>query len=581
MRFTLEDSRRLTGPNLLSPGPGAILDVRVEDGTPERLVTAWEQRVHQMLEAIGWSAERTFTRVHRDGVDLAISAPIDALYAATGVNEWALAAAVADIAGRAPADEPAQAARRLAAEIAAESNSALLGLRDAAAARGVMFLSDDETASVGMGAGSWVWPIDDLPRPEDVDWPRVHDIPLALVTGTNGKTTTVRLLAAMLRAGGRRPGFSSTDGVYVGDEQVQAGDFSGPGGARSVLRDRRVEAAVLETARGGMLRRGLGVPRADGVAVTNVGADHVGEYGLYDVEGIAAAKLVVARAVAAGGRLVLNADDAALAGQRPPGAAELVWTSRCSAADFVARNLAAGGEAVLVEDGAFIRRRGSSTTRVLGVDEAPITLGGAAAFNVENALVALALAPAVGVSDEAAAAALAGFEPSAEGLPGRSNLFRLGGATLLVDFVHNPHGMNALAETVLRLPARRRLVVLGQAGDRDDASIRALVRAACRMRPDRIVAKELPSYLRGRGTGEIPRLIREEVRATCPRVEVVDAADDLEAVRSALEWCADGDLLVLAVHAQRDEVIGWLASLDRMRWRPGRALPPPAGGPEA
>ena len=146
--------------------------------------------------------------------------------------------------------------------------------------------------------------------------------------------------------------------------------------------------------------------------------------------------------------------------------------------------------------------------------------------------------------------------------------------TAIVDFAHNPHGMEALAVTVRRLPARRRLVVIGQAGDRDDVSIRALARSALEMRPDRVVVKELTRYLRGREPGEVSGVIRDELRAVAPELEVVVAGDDLEAVCAAVGWCAEGDLLVLPVHARRDEVLGWLAMLERTGWRPGMPVPP-------
>lgn len=577
MQFTLEDSRRLTGPNLVSPGPGAVLDVRIEAAAATGLVAAWERRVRQILAAVGWSAQSIFTRTHRTGVSLVISAPIDALYAATEVNEWALEAAVAELAGEAA--EPLEvAAARLRDLIEAESNPPLLRLQAAAAGHGVVFLSDDDEASVGMGAGSRTWPVGELPAPDEVPWTEIHDIPAVLVTGTNGKTTTVRLLAAMVEATGRTAGFTSTDGIFVGDELRDGGDWSGPGGARSVLREGDVEVAILETARGGMLRRGLGVPRAEGAAVTNVGLDHLGEYGLHDVEDIADAKLVVARAVEGGGRLVLNADDPVLARRAAPRRADLVWFSRHPDAEPVAAHLADGGEAVVVEDGAFVRRWGADRTRMLGIEEAPITLDGAAAHNVENALAALALASALGVTDEDAARALAAFRPTAEQLPGRGNLFRFGEATVLVDYVHNPHGMAALAETVLALPARRRLVVIGQAGDRDDASIRELARSVFRMRPDCVVVKELTRYLRGREPGEVPRLIREELEKADTGVEILDGGGELESARRALEWCADGDLVVLPIQATREEIMRLLTSLEESGWHPGDRLPDGGSG---
>lgn len=572
----LSDSRRLTGPSLLLGEPGAVLDIAPgadDPDLPERLLEAWSVRLREMLGAVGWDDRRHFSRRHATGASLAVSAPIDALYAATEINEWALAAALADLHGADPDESAADAARRLRAAIESEANPPLLRLRDAAERRGVMFLSDDEFASVGMGAGSLTWPVGSLPDPGAVLWDDVYDVPLVMVTGTNGKTTTVRLLAAMVTAAGRTPGFSSTDGVFVGGDLLDAGDYSGPGGARTVLRDRRVEAAVLEVARGGMLRRGLGAPRADGVLVTNVGVDHLGEYGLHDIQQLADAKMVIARAVERGGVLVLNADDPVLAGRRAPGEARLVWISREPGAGPVQEHLASGGTAVVVEDDAFVRRIGSNETGLIPVDEVPVTLRGLATYNVSNVLGAVALAPSLGIADEAIARALAAFLPGAEDLPGRTNVFRFGGVTAIVDFAHNPHGMDALASLVRRLPAGRRLVVIGQAGDRDDDSIRALTRAALGMQPDHVIVKELVRYLRGREPGEVPDLICGELTAAGSGVRVSRIDGETAAVRAALEWAAPDDVLVFPIQVERGRVTELLAHLEETGWSAGDPVP--------
>lgn len=573
MQLTVEDSRRLTGPNLVSDGPGAVLEVRVDGGSAESLVTAWELRARQVLDAVGWTDERLQLRTHKTGVSLAFSAPIDALYAATEVNEWALEAAVADLNNAAPAEDLRHAAARLRSVIAEESNPALLALRDAAAQRGVMFLSDDDEASVGMGTGSRTWPVDALPAPDTVNWDEVYDVPLVMVTGTNGKTTTVRLLAAMVRSSGRVPGFSCTDGVFVGDELADSGDFSGPGGAREVLRDRRVDVAILESARGGMLRRGLAAPRADGVLVSNVAVDHMGEYGLHDIDHMADAKLVIARAVASGGTLVLNADDPVLARRGPPGQATLVWTTRDGQSSHIRNHVAGGGSAVVADESSFIRITAGQATELLPIADAPVTLGGAALYNVDNVLAALALAPVLGVSDEDACSALKVFSPTPESLPGRTNVFHLADVTAVVDYAHNPHGIEALTDMVLRLPASRRLVVIGQAGDRDDDAIRNLARSAVAMKPERIIIKELSRYLRGREPGEVPRIIRDELERLPTHAEIVGIDGELAAVRDALAWCEPGDLLVLPIQEERAEVIGLLTALEARGWSAGEALP--------
>jgi len=573
MQLVLEDSRRLTGPNLVSDGPGAILEVRVEGGSSDSLVAAWQIRARQILDAVGWPDERLQFRTHQTGVSLAFSAPIDALYAATEVNEWALDAAVADLGGEMPAEDLASAAARLGEVIKHETNPALLALRDAAAAHDVMFLSDDDEASVGMGIGSCTWPVDALPTPGDVLWHEVHDVPLVMVTGTNGKTTTVRLLAAMVRASGRVPGFSCTDGVFVGTELADSGDYSGPGGARAVLRDRRVEAAILETARGGMLRRGLGAPRADGVLVSNVSMDHMGEYGLHDIDQMADAKLVIARAVASGGILVLNADDPALAQRGQLGRETRVWVSQHSNCTPVQLQVADGGDAVVTDDSAFMRISSGQASTLLPIVDVPVTLGGAARYNVDNVLAALALGPVLGVSDEDACTALRAFSPSPDMLPGRTNVFHLGDVTAVVDYAHNPHGVEALTDMVLRLPASRRLVVIGQAGDRDDQAIRELTRAAVAMDPDRIIIKELSKYLRGREPGEVPGIIRDELTRLESRAEITNIDGELAAVRHALTWCEGGELLVFPIQEERASVTQLLTALGNDGWTAGEDLP--------
>ena len=556
----------------MSDGPGAVIDVSAGSSPVEDVARAWQTHAREMLDAVGWKSETLFVRRHSGGASLVLSAPIDALYAATEVNEWAFEAGVAELAGEVVPDL-AKGAEVLRGKIAEERNPGVLALRAAATSHGVAFLSDDDEVSVGMGVGSRTWPVGDLPDPARVSWDEIHDVPVVLVTGTNGKTTTVRILAAMVRSTRRTVGFSSTDGVFVDDVAVDAGDYSGPGGARLVLRDRRVEAAILETARGGMLRRGLSIGRADAAIVTNVAIDHLGEYGVADLEDIADAKLVVGRAVAGGGTLVLNADDPVLARRRAPDGATLVWTSLEVDHPTIREHMGSGGRAVVVSDGLLVRLHGEASRVVIPVADAPVTLGGAASYNISNVLGALALSPSLGVPDDASRAALKSFLPTPDRLPGRTNVLELGGVTVLVDFAHNPHGMDALVDMVLRMPAGRRLVVIGQAGDRDDASVRALARSSVRMLPERIIVKEMERHLRGREPGAVPGIIMEELKASGSDAQIGQAAGEVEAVRDALTWCKEGDLLVFPIHAEREAVLKLLEGLASAGWRPGDGLP--------
>jgi UDP-N-acetylmuramyl tripeptide synthase len=392
---------------------------------------------------------------------------------------------------------------------------------------------------------------------------------VALVTGTNGKTTTVRLTAAMLAAAGRTAGITTTDYIAVGRTVLDSGDFSGPGGARTLLRDRRVEAAVLETARGGLLRRGLALGRVTAAAVTNIAADHLGDYGVEDLAGLAEAKLLVTRAVAPEGRAVLNADDPELAARGSRGPSPVTWTSlgpglSAAAGVDLAAHLAAGGDAVLLDGDRLVLARGAGGREVVAtVSEVPIAFGGAARYNVANALAAIGLASALGVPVDAMARGLAamrgdGGEGGADN-SGRGCLMEIDGFHVLLDYAHNPHGLAALLGFVASLPAKRRLLLLGQAGDRDDEAIRDLARTAWRLRPDRVIVKELPTMLRGRQPREVPAILEAELlRLGARREDLAYAATELEAVRQALAWARPGDLLLLLVHTDRDEAMAML-----------------------
>jgi cyanophycin synthetase len=551
----LLDSRRLTGPSLLLDRPGAVLEVALSPEEAEGAVAAWAAQVRRMLDAVGWTGAEIAARRFPGGASLAITAPLDGLYAATEINDWAWEAAEAAVAGR-EAPDLRRAAARLRDEIAHEANPALLALQAGAAAHGVAFLSDDRVASVGLGKGSLAWPVRALPDPAEVDWGKVHDIPVLLVTGTNGKTTTVRLLAALVDASEQMAGTTSTDLVEVGGEVIERGDFSGPGGARMLLRDRRVEVAILETARGGLLRRGLAVDRADAALVTNIAADHLGEFGILDLPGLAAAKLVVTRAVGPEGRIVLNADDPELVAASGSLRSPILWTSLDPRNPVVLRALDAGGEAAFYDGRSLVLARGGERIEVATVDRIPITFGGAARHNVANALAAVAMASAISVPVDAMAKGLRRFGTRPEDNPGRANVFERDGFRVLVDYAHNPHGLAALLEVARSIPAERRLLLLGHAGDRGEEALRDLARAALLFEPDRIILKELPEMLRGRPPGEVPAILEDELRRRgFPTERIEHAGSELEGARKALAEARPGDLVILLAHTQREEVL--------------------------
>lgn len=565
----LVDSRRLTGPNRLLMGPGAVVEVRLDDAVAERAITAWRSHARRLLDGMGWDDARFAERRFEGGASLAFDAPIDALYGACELAEAAWHAAGRELSGEPPRDE-AEVLAEVRAVIDAERNPRWIALLEAADAHGVACLGDDDHVSVGMGVGSRTWPTDALPEPEDVDWSAIHDVPTAMITGTNGKSTTARMLIAIAAAAGRTPGISSTDWIRVGDEVLDEGDWSGPGGARAVLRDPRTQVGILETARGGMLRRGVALERTEVSAVLNVAEDHLGEWGIGSIDGLADGKFVVTRVAQ---HVVLNADNEPVADRADQVEVPITWFSMEPDNPIVVDHLEAGGCVYLLDGGDLVRCEGEGRWTVTHVDAIPATLGGAARHNVANALAAAAIARELGFEDDAVRAGLEAFASRTEDNPGRLNRFRLGDVDVLVDFAHNPHGQASVVEMAKALDASRWLVVLGQAGDREDDAIRKLVRVTWTARPDRIVLKEMRAHLRGRAEGAVAELMEDELaNLEVPADRWRREPSELAAVRHALAWAEPGDLLLLLVHENRERVLAGITQLADAGWRPGTPL---------
>ncbi|MCV2872291.1 Mur ligase family protein [Defluviimonas sp. WL0050] len=439
----------------------------------------------------------------------------------------------------------------------AEANTALAALVEEAARRGVDRLLDDDALTLGHGTGSKTWATTGLPP--SPDWSRLHDIPLALVTGTNGKTTTTRLIAAMARAAGKVAGLSSTEFVRVGDDILDKGDYSGPAGARLLLRDKRLEIGVLEVARGGILRRGVPVTRARAAVVTNVAADHLGQYGINTVAELALVKLAVHRALAPDGVLILNADDPNVVEAAREADAAKAWFSLSPDNDMIRAARSRRDPCAWLDDGRIILADGSSESPLIAVADVPLTLGGAARYNIENVLGAALAARALDLPDAAIRTALSTFRSDPIDNPGRANEFSVRGARVFVDFAHNPHSIAAVTGALAAIPAHRRFVLLTHAGDRSDEEIRALTRGAFRLQPDVVAAAENPKYLRGRPRGEIPSIIRQQcLDLGLPDGQVILADSPSHGARLIVEQLMPGDVALLLVHDERAEIIALL-----------------------
>jgi UDP-N-acetylmuramyl tripeptide synthase len=567
----LIDSRRLRGPNLQLGGPAAVAEVALDTGEdPAVVVDAWRRELQRLADAVGLTGtERSVVRPYPGGVCFAVTAPIDVLYAATEVNEWAIASVAASLGGDALQETFEDACTRIAAEVAEETRPRLVALGTAAHARGVPFLWDDETVTLGMAGHSLSYPIDELPEPYEVPWATLGRIPVVLVTGTNGKTTSTRLVARMLFEAGRVVGNTSTDGIAVNGVVVEAGDWTGAEAARSLLRRPEIEVAVLETARGGILRRGLGVDRADAALLLNVSADHLGEFGVCDLHTMARAKAVVGQVVHPPGHVVLNADDPHVVALAPTFRAPVILFSLDAASAAVQAHRAAGGVAFFARAGALWRAAGADEVQLVRIADIPITFGGAAHYNIANALAATALAWSLRVSDGAIARALTTFTASDN--PGRGQLVELaGGVRMLVDFGHNPVALDAVLELAHVLqrdpsrPARSLIVATTQAGDRDEQALGAQAAAIARAHPVRALVWETPHLLRGRPPGEVSEILARELRAGgVPEVEI--ATTEVEAVEHAIRSASPGDLVIVTPCIDRTGVAKVMVDAGRVQ----------------
>ncbi|WP_420122810.1 Mur ligase family protein, partial [Nakamurella sp.] len=361
-------------------------------------------------------------------------------------------------------------------------------------------------------------------------------IPVIAVTGTNGKTTTTRLIAHLVRTGGRIPGWSSTDGIFIDGVEVESGDWSGPGGAARVLADPSVQVAVTETARGGILLRGVGTAVNDVSVVTNISADHLGLLGVHTLEQLAEVKSVIVRITRPGGWTVLNADDPLVRAMRSVSRAKPWFYSPDPDNPYLDDALEAGGRAITVLEGTIvILGRGHDPTEVIDLAQVPITLAGASTVNTANALAATAAAIAVGVPLDAVREGLRTFTTGAEHNAGRLNVYGLDGTAVVLDLAHNEASLASLLAVARALtePGGELATVLGTAGDRPDEAIHAMGALAARA-ADRLVVAGRTRYGRGRPAGEMEAIWRAGA-AEAGVVDVAEAADELGALVALLD----------------------------------------------
>jgi len=421
----------------------------------------------------------------------------------------------------------------------------------------------ERIAEAGTAPPSWL---------RDVD----RTVRIVSISGTNGKSTVTRLITHILLRAGRRVGTTTSDGVLVDERMIDAGDWTGPAGAHLILGRSDIEVAVLETARGGLVLRGMGYESNDVSVLTNVSSDHLDLQGIHTLPELAEVKSTICRITKPDGRVVLNGDDrlvAAVSRRVKAPVAYFSLTDEASQPSVVRRHLVRGGLAYLVRGGWLCELDGTTVRRIVEAARVPITIGGLARHNVANVLAAAAAARGLGASLEQVREGLMDFRPSTERSPGRLNLFRLGQRLVIVDFAHNEAGISAVLDVAEGLAAGAAgrtasiTAIIGTAGDRPDDTLRGIGRIAAQ-RAQRVAVKETRKYLRGRTEGSVVGELLAGVTAGGGQVTDVPIYEtETAALRAELNGADPGGrrdaarVIVLMCHEDRDGVFQLLDEL--------------------
>ena len=561
-RLVVDGCRRLTGPSLVWSETGAILDVLVEDMEMEQVLDCWYRQLDLVLSQVNWENPKLTHRRFENGFNLLIAAPIDQLYSAVLVLETAWYFCACELL-ELEAESRDRLIEDIREEMQSEKNDALIELQTAAGQHEVDFLVDDDVVSIGHGQGSISYMVEQIPQPQQINWTSVHDVPVAMITGTNGKSTSVRLLDGIARAAGQVSGVTSTDFVRVGDDVLDLGDYSGPGGARLLLRDPRLEVAFLEVARGGILRRGLPLRRARVALVTNVANDHLGQYGVNTLQALTETKFAVSKTLAENGVLVVNADDAGIVDHlAQQDRQNLCWFSLDKSNPRIQYQLHNRGRCCFIDENDIVNFDGAREERICAIKDIPMTINGAALHNVRNALGAVGVASAMEYTSAQMRTGLCRFNSDERDNPGRLNSFLLRNSVhVIIDFAHNAHSVEAVTDTVRRMPAKQKWALFGSAGDRSDDEIAAIASGVCSLAPDHVVIAEIETYLRGRALGEVGAIMKQACLDNgIPEERIYFAESPLAGVKFALSRMQEGDLGLFLVLSERDQVIDYLNS---------------------
>jgi cyanophycin synthetase len=372
-------------------------------------------------------------------------------------------------------------------------------------------------------------------------------IPIISITGTNGKTTVTRMISHILNDGNRTVGATTSTGIYINNQLIAKGDTTGPISAQSILGDKSIDAAVLETARGGIVRRGLAYDWSDISILTNITEDHIGQDGIESIEDLINIKSLVAERVRPGGTLILNADDEnSLRILEREKVKEIdkqfVYFSLDENNPHVQKHLAQGGTAYVIKNDFIVEMHGKESNSIVNPSALPVTLGGTADFQTANAMAAIAACRSFGFSREQIVSRLKTFRNDAHN-PGRNNLYKVGRGYALVDYGHNPDGFAAICRMTSKWEGKSLTGIISVAGDREDRIVKEAAKVAARCF-HRVIATE-DVDLRGREPGEIPGILCETINRENPNCHCEIILDESEAFSKAIREMAENEVIVI------------------------------------
>lgn len=550
---------RLMGSNLFFEETGACLDITLfkkDLKDMPKILKIWDSELERVMLALNWGNYKTGLRIYSKGFKFAISAPSDLLFVALYALRQVWESTYSLYKTGKPYDI-ADILDYVKPELDDELDLKYRAICDEARRRSLNVFREKYDICIGSGKTAYRADIDDISL-RDIPWEEIKEVPSVMVTGTNGKTTTVRLTAYIARHAGKKVGYCSTDWVMVGDDIVEKGDLSGPTGSLRVMMHPEVEMAVLEVARGGLVRRGLIADFVKGATVTNVSEDHLGQDGIENIIDMAESKSLVYQAVKPGGYCIINLDDiemrkrvATLTGKK------IMITQQSLTNKDIKPCLVHAEHICYIKDNAFYFKTGKKEFKIATFAETPITINGMAKHNVENAMQAICLSHILGLSKKEITNGLKTYENTAANNQGRANVFTHNGGTIIVDFAHNPAAIGAIlnmAKAYLK-PGGKFTMLMGNTGNR-----LKLTDSMCQMvadaNVDTVMVKEIPNYLRGAKLGEIPKMIEKSlISKGLKKKQIVMIGDEETAMEETLKSMKKGDACAFLCHSNTGSII--------------------------